>query len=826
MSSNLIHRKEECVCVSNCVAEVKINHKQKFITRVATTLVALLVMGVGVGLGQTTFSWRGEASNGNWNDANNWWNGSSASTAGFGILFFDNANQTSMTNNFSSTFNTFALRFNNSTARTIGGTTAFRLFDNSGTDPFIENATTATHVINTPLEGDGNSADPLLININNTGGFTFGGTVNNQGSTINIIGARSTSGSDVTFSNVISGSGGLYKENSNIIANLSANNIYSGQTTIQAGTLRLSGSGSIPNSDVRIYSNGILDIRNSATVKSVAEHASSNSGTISIGSGATLTIAGGWGETTLYQNSISGSGGLTKNGTGTLVLFGTQSYTGSTSVSGGKLSTGFSIACTDYHVSGGTLEFTAANIIPNTANFNVTGGTVLFIENETINNLTATSGTITVAAGKTLTILGKLSMGSGVTISGTIAYGNGADLELTGGVTTTDLLWPSSGGPSDIIVNASGSTVSLHGTRTVAGTLTLTAGKLALANYNLTVGAITGGGVSSYVQTSGTGTLTVNGINNGSGVLIPVGNSTYNPITVANTSSNNWTVKVTDAISAPAPFNTNANSAIQRTWSITPSTNPTTSTNITLQFDDTDLSQKPNGFDVNSQVQAFKRNTTNWMRVGTASTLGGSSGARTFTITGVTSFSDFGLTNVGSPLPVTFTSLTGSIRSGRAQLSWNIADEVNVDHYEVEESADGRRFQALTQVDAASRSSYQANDAQLNLGANYYRVKAVDIDGKLTYSKIIRLENGSVDQQIRVYPNPSQGELTLGLNIAAGSYQIRVINAVGQTVHQQSLTHEGGSRSLPLALPKLNAGIYQVEVRGGVQKHVRTVRIE
>jgi autotransporter-associated beta strand protein len=181
----------------------------------------------------------------------------------------------------------------------------------------------------------------------------------------------------------------------------------------------------------------------------------------------------------------------------------------------------------------------------------------------------------------------------------------------------------------------------------------------------------------------------------------------------------------------------------------------------------------------------------------------------------------------GTPLPVTFTSLTGSIRNGRANLSWNIADEQNVDRYEVEESVNGRQFQTFTQVDAASRSSYQATDAQLHTGANYYRVKAVDIDGKLTYSKIIRLDNNSAaENDIRVYPNPSRGELNLGLNIRAGNYQIRLINAVGQTVYQQPLTHEGGSRSMQLGLPKLSSGVYQVEVRGGVQKHVRTVRIE
>ncbi|MEN9525781.1 MAG: hypothetical protein RLZZ256_1165, partial [Bacteroidota bacterium] len=194
---------------------------------------------------------------------------------------------------------------------------------------------------------------------------------------------------------------------------------------------------------------------------------------------------------------------------------------------------------------------------------------------------------------------------------------------------------------------------------------------------------------------------------------------------------------------------------------------------------------------------------------------------------GFSQFSPFVVSRTDITLPVTFTSLTGTIRNGRANLNWNIADEHNVDRYEVEESANGRQFQAFTQVDAASRNSYQATDAQLHTGANYYRVKAVDIDGKLTYSKIIRLDNNSaVDNDIRIYPNPSRGEINLGLNIPAGNYQIRLINAVGQTVYQQPLTHEGGSRSLPVSLPKLSHGIYQMEVRGGVVNHVKSVRIE
>jgi autotransporter-associated beta strand protein len=180
----------------------------------------------------------------------------------------------------------------------------------------------------------------------------------------------------------------------------------------------------------------------------------------------------------------------------------------------------------------------------------------------------------------------------------------------------------------------------------------------------------------------------------------------------------------------------------------------------------------------------------------------------------------------GIPLSVTFSSFTGSIRNGGAHLNWKTYNEFNVAYYEVEKSSNGRDFRSLQKTLSTGRSVYQTLDDQLNAGTNYYRVKAVDNNGKSTYSKILRLDYSAVDNNIRIYPNPSRGELNLGLNIGAGNYQIRMINALGQTVFQQPLNHEGGSRSMPLALPKLNAGIYQVEVSGGVQKFVRSVRIE
>ena len=367
--------------------------------------------------------------------------------------------------------------------------------------------------------------------------------------------------------------------------------------------------------------------------------------------------------------------------------------------------------------------------------------------------------------------------------------------------------------------------ISLGSSTTVAGTLTLTSGNITLGSNQLTVSTISGGGANSYIKTNSTGTLKQNISNAGVSKNFPVGNSAYNPVTITNNtnSADDFSVSVGDGVFANGSTSGSAitNGRVNRTWDIS-KTSGNSGTGVTLNF--LWNSGEVEGTLTDPRLYHYVSSAWN-QESGTPSF---DLSTRTLTYTNYTgSFSPFYLGEKGSALPVTFTSLTGTIRNGKTNLNWTIADEHNVDRYEVEESANGRQFQSFAQVDAASRSSYQAIDAQLHTGANYYRVKAVDIDGKLTYSKIIRLDNNSaVDNDIRIYPNPSRGEINLGLNIPAGNYQIRLINAVGQTVYQQPLTHEGGSRSLPVSLPKLSQGIYQMEVRGGVVNHVKSVRIE
>ena len=365
-------------------------------------------------------------------------------------------------------------------------------------------------VIWNQTSGSGNDMYWKNASLKSTGSVEIGG--NNGSSTFD---GAITDGY-LPNSNSILNANSVTKSGTGTIT-FSANNTYTGNTRITGGTIRLSGAGTLGvGSNVYISSGASLDLNSvNATVASVQETGSNIGGTVALGSG-TLTISGGWSGTT-YQNSISGTGGLVKHGSGTLSLYGTQSYTGSTTVTGGELSTAVAMGSSSYTINGGTLTLGAANIIPDAATVSISSGAFNVGFDETISNLTITGGTVSVAAGKILTINGNLTLStlSSITLGAgaAIRYGSNGTLiyNLTGSATTADTEWPASFGPASVTI--SGGTVQLHADRAIAGNLTVNAGTLDLAQH--TISRSTAGGVltiadGASLKIGGTGTIPAN----------------------------------------------------------------------------------------------------------------------------------------------------------------------------------------------------------------------------------------------------------------------------------------------------------------------------
>jgi autotransporter-associated beta strand protein len=329
-----------------------------------------------------------------------------------------------------------------------------------------------------------------------SGNIALGGSITGGSNVLFVGGSQNT-----TISGDISGTGALnngtttslYKDGTGILT-LSGNNTYTGDTRIAAGNLTVGSGGTLGvGSDIFISNNASLTVNTNVTVGSLQETSTTDFGTASIGAGVTLTINGA-NKGINYQSTISGSGNLTMNGSGStlLALFNSQTYTGTTTVSGGTIGTSGAMSCLNYVITGGKLEFYNDNLVNDNADFTISGGTLDFQGTDVVDNIIMTGGTLTVAAGKTLTINGKLSINaaSALNINGTLAFGSNGTLEFTSGLTTYEACWPTVNGPKNLIINCTSSTatVKLHAGRTINGDLILTSGIFDLWNKTFTYG--------------------------------------------------------------------------------------------------------------------------------------------------------------------------------------------------------------------------------------------------------------------------------------------------------------------------------------------------
>ena len=140
-----------------------------------------------------------------------------------------------------------------------------------------------------------------------------------------------------TFSGMISGGGSLTQEGSGTLILTSGTNMYTGLTTVSAGTLVAASSSVVPN----LYG---VSVANGATL--VAEAGGWSAASINSlvnnalwSSGAVLGIDTTAGSLA-YQYSIAGPLGLEKLGPNTLTLTGTNTYTGGTTIDAGTLEIG------------------------------------------------------------------------------------------------------------------------------------------------------------------------------------------------------------------------------------------------------------------------------------------------------------------------------------------------------------------------------------------------------------------------------------------------------------------------------------------------------
>ena len=174
-----------------------------------------------------------------------------------------------------------------------------------------------------------------------------------------------------------------------------------------------------------------------------------------------------------------------------------------------------------------------------------------------------------------------------------------------------------------------------------------------------------------------------------------------------------------------------------------------------------------------------------------------------------------------SPLPLSLLYFKGQIQNTSVQLNWQTTNEINTSHFIVQRSANSTTFNNIGRVEARNtpgNNDYSLTDANPVDGVNLYRLQMVDIDGKITYSSIVKIVFGS-ENELQIFPNPAKNTITVSGLENKGT--IKIISVDGKVVKQIVVA----ANTSKIDVSTLTKGFYILQYNdGGKMQQVKFVK--
>ncbi len=367
------------------------------------------------------------------------------------------------------------------------------------------------------------------------------------------------------------------------------------------------------------------------------------------------------------------------------------------------------------------------------------------------------------------------------------------------------------------------------GTLTINNTAGVTLGAAVTVGTGTTfsAGLLATSATSPLIYASGalTGTPTdgshVNGPvqYNGAGVFtFPVGDGVhYRPVTVSLFSNATGMTATYFPSGAPAGTLTGLLQRISgyEYWTLTPGS--TASGVVTLNWDAIKVGAGILNATGVAAVRVAHLSGGNWINEGGLGI--GTTTAGTVISGVISTWGSFALGSIDAitaPLPLTFLGIEASLLpDGSRRINWQVATEQQLKDYTIERSLDGQQFVSAGTVVATGAAAYTYTDVQAVAAKKlYYRVRGNDLDGNVTYSRIVTVQPGTAGGGISLMPNPVKDQLTVSFGAGMdGHYTMDLLSVDGRRVYHTDL-QVSGIQNFTIARPaNIARGMYVARLR-------------
>jgi hypothetical protein len=163
------------------------------------------------------------------------------------------------------------------------------------------------------------------------------------------------------------------------------------------------------------------------------------------------------------------------------------------------------------------------------------------------------------------------------------------------------------------------------------------------------------------------------------------------------------------------------------------------------------------------------------------------------------------------PLKFISYNLTSSLRVTKQSIEniWQTASEINVSHFNIQRSINGKDFITIGKVTGQNRitNEYSFSDSLPvdGLGVVYYRIESIDFNGRKQYSTVQQISTKYQTQNIVLYPNPAKDYINILSN--ENIEEIKIINQLGQVLQHQT----PNTKQITIDTKQFAKGLYIVQ---------------
>jgi uncharacterized repeat protein (TIGR01451 family) len=182
------------------------------------------------------------------------------------------------------------------------------------------------------------------------------------------------------------------------------------------------------------------------------------------------------------------------------------------------------------------------------------------------------------------------------------------------------------------------------------------------------------------------------------------------------------------------------------------------------------------------------------------------------------------------PMPVTLTKFSAvHEKENEVKIDWQTSMEINCKEFVLQKSFNGNLFSAIQTIAGSGTTnlthSYSATDPVFPSTPTtiYFRLKQIDLDGKVNFSKIIALKISEATNLFTISPNPFTDFINLQTQWnRAEPVFVKIFNLQGKELFIRQLSFQKGYNDIKIDnLPALSAGTYFLQLISSSQQKIK-----